>query len=655
MTQRTNITGTQRINIFKTAELAKELLKKPHNVTFTNLGGVINNNLANFNPVVSGDGKILAFTTPGKQGYDIYISSFNDTVWSAPKNISPALGSGKYMKTSSLSYDGTRCCLIWKIPRIRIFISATLKKAVGQRWNPSPKKLTANGMKPMAAFRPTGKHSISQATGRAGEGDLDIYRCILQGEVWSAPQNLGPEVNTPYNEETPFVSPDNKELYFSSEGHNGMGGYDVYRYDLHDPGSVAVNLGYPVNTTENNLFYVPYGDGSTAFYAFRGEDTYGGRDIYKVKVIPDVVEEPVATVTPEIPVIENEEAMVAVETEPLATVDTIKLKTPDEAAIVPEAAANEPEAAVIVPVTAAIVTVAAAISPEAAVTETPVPEAVVIGSVAVAAEPVSVLAEPVSDVPESLAVAAEPVTVLAEPVSEPIPMEVTPEVAENLPVIPEPETLPEAVIHEPESLPTAAIPESETSKEVIAVKPVTIPGEPAATRTEEPVPVKTEISALTVETAPETGNMAGRAKSYTIQFMALKNPVDLQYFKGLSDISLTLNKDEWYRYTFLTTTDSVRADRIKRDLVSKGFTDAFIRRKPIIPRFTIQVMAVPGPVTDLKTFSNLPEITVRKDSDTFCRYTTGWFETKDDARNALAQIKSLGYTTAFVRKVKTLQ
>ncbi len=66
-------------------------------------------------------------------------------------------------------------------------------------------------------------------------------------------------------------------------------------------------------------------------------------------------------------------------------------------------------------------------------------------------------------------------------------------------------------------------------------------------------------------------------------------------------------------------------------------------------------MAVPGPVTDLNVFSNLPEISVRKDSDKFCRYTTGWYETRDDARNALAQIKSLGYPKAFVRKVKTLQ
>ncbi len=79
----------------RNCQFAKELLKKPHNVTFTNLGNVINNNLANFNPVVSGDGKILAFTSPGKQGYDIYISSFNDTCVVCAKEYIPGSGSGK--------------------------------------------------------------------------------------------------------------------------------------------------------------------------------------------------------------------------------------------------------------------------------------------------------------------------------------------------------------------------------------------------------------------------------------------------------------------------------------------------------------------------------------------------------------------------------
>jgi hypothetical protein len=176
----------------------------------------------------------------------------------------------------------------------------------------------------------------------------------------------------------------------------------------------------------------------------------------------------------------------------------------------------------------------------------------------------------------------------------------------------------------------------------------------ASTAMQEAVVVP-EAAAVVQESMAEPEEEPGKAKSYTIQFMALRKPVDLQYFREFSDISVTLGEDQWYRYTWMTTTDSLQADQIKRDLVTKGFTDAFIRRKPIVPRYTVQVMAVPGPVTDLNTFSNLHEISARKYSDKFCRYTTGWYENRDEARNALAQIKSLGYPKAFVRKVKTLQ
>ena len=61
-----------------------------------------------------------------------------------------------------------------------------------------------------------------------------------------------------------------------------MGGYDVFRYDFTHPEKGVVNMGYPINTTDNNLFYLPAGDGSTAYYSFLGPDSYGGRDIYLV-------------------------------------------------------------------------------------------------------------------------------------------------------------------------------------------------------------------------------------------------------------------------------------------------------------------------------------------------------------------------------------
>jgi len=538
----------------RNCQLAAELLKKPHNVTFTNLGNVINNNLANFNPVVSGDGKILAFTSPGKQGYDIFISSFNDSVWSVPRNISPALGGGKYMKTSSLSFDGNTLLLDLEDPENSDLYTSYFKKGRWTKAEPLSKEINSKWNETNGSFSADGRTLYFTSNRKGGEGDLDIYRSTLQGEVWSAPQNLGAEVNTPYNEETPFVSADHKELYFSSEGHTGIGGYDVFRYDLSGQAKGVVNLGYPVNTTDNNLFYVPSGDGSTAYYAFRGPDSYGGRDIYQVTVIPDPPEPEPMTVVPEAVAAQPEPEKLAAEPEVTAV-------EPETAAVEPEVGAEEPEAGTVAT------------------------------DVAVVPAAVSVQPDP------------EPVTVAAAGNTEAVTAEGEPEAVAVSAFKPDPEVI-------------------------------------------QPEPA---------EVAPRPVEEAGKARSYTVQFMALKKPVDIQYFRNLSDISITLGHDDWYRYTWITTTDSLVADKMKNDLVNKGFADAFIRRKSIVPHFTVQVMAVPGPVTDLKVFANLPEISVRKDSDKFCRYTTGWFETKDDARNALAQVRSMGYPKAFVRKVKTLQ
>ena len=139
-----------------------------------------------------------------------------------------------------------------------------------------------------------------------------------------------------------------------------------------------------------------------------------------------------------------------------------------------------------------------------------------------------------------------------------------------------------------------------------------------------------------------------KPRSYTVQFMALRKPVDLQYFTGLTDISVTYCPDAWYRYTWITTTDSVKAARIRKDLVNKGYTDAFIRRKSIVPHFTIQVMAVPGPVTDLTRFSNLPEISVRREATNFAGILPVDMRPRMMPGMHWNRSRSLGYKNAFV-------
>jgi hypothetical protein len=100
------------------------------------------------------------------------------------------------------------------------------------------------------------------------------------------------------------------------------------------------------------------------------------------------------------------------------------------------------------------------------------------------------------------------------------------------------------------------------------------------------------------------------------------------------------------------TTDRDEAEKLLADLKSKGYQDAFIKPHFINPLFTIQVMAVPGPVVSLDRFANLPAINVTKGSDSFCRYSTGEFSTKEEAMAILGKIKELGYRKAFITGIK---
>ena len=230
---------------------------------------------------------------PGRQGYDIFLSTMTDNVWSAPRNMTTVLGTGKYMKTCDLSYDGLTLLLtLDDFMNADIYMSR-FNKGKWSKVEPLGKEINTKGNETHASLSADGKVLYFTSNRKGGEGDMDIYKSEQDEKGgWGKAVNLGPAVNTPYNEETPFVTDDGKKLFFSSEGHDGMGGYDIFSYDLSNPGAGAINAGYPLNTTDNDLFFVPWGDGTTGYYSFRGNDSYGGRDIYQVFLLErPVVEE----------------------------------------------------------------------------------------------------------------------------------------------------------------------------------------------------------------------------------------------------------------------------------------------------------------------------------------------------------------------------
>jgi tetratricopeptide (TPR) repeat protein len=516
--------------------LARHMLQHPVLLESNNLGGVVNNEKPNFNAVVSGDGRLLLYTSPGRQGYEIFQAVRSDTGWTVPKNITSVLGTGKYMKTCDLSYDGLTLLLALEDPENSDVFISHFNKGRWSKVEPLGKNINGKSQETHASLSFDNTVLYFTSNRKGGEGDLDIYKSVLDSKgEWGKAVNLGPEVNTPFNEETPFVTDDDQVLYFSSEGHDGIGGYDVFRYDLKSFGSVTENLGYPVNTTDNNLFYYPADNGKSAYYAFTGENTFGARDIYQVTVKE-------APPEPEMLALAEPEAPEVVPVDPANTVDSTTLM-----------AVAEPQ------VTAPVVMAAVAELPQ---------------------ETVSAVTEEPAEVPAEV-----------------------------------PEEVPENVIAEAPENVTAEVP----------VNPV-------------------------VYTPADAGT-----GSYTIQIMALRKPVDLNRFRGLSGLAVAYNSDRWYRYTLGSTTQEQEASRILTDLIAKGYRDAFIRRKNVIPLFTIQVMAVPGPVVDLSAFGNLSEISARKGVDSFCRYTTGEFETFEDARAGLQKVRESGYPKAFVTRIKTPQ
>lgn len=100
---------------------------------------------------------------------------------------------------------------------------------------------------------------------------------------WAAPFNLGPAINTAYDEDAPFVHPLTNTLFFSSEGHTNMGGFDIFKSNYDETGKFSnpENLGSPINTSDDDLFFVLNADGSTGYFSSEREGGYGSQDIYK--------------------------------------------------------------------------------------------------------------------------------------------------------------------------------------------------------------------------------------------------------------------------------------------------------------------------------------------------------------------------------------
>lgn len=266
-------------------DMAKKFIANPVYYKEENIGDLFNDEKDNFNPLISADGKSFAYMVSLKF-YDAVMFSRNvNGNWTAPVNITPELQSDGDFYVSCLSADGNLLFLSRDDDyNSDIYFSAydgkSWSKAVLLNKNINTRYWESHGF-----ISEDGNQLVFASDRPGGYGGLDLYISHKEGDDWGPAVNLGEEVNTPLNEDRPFLINNSRTLFFSSQGHESVGGYDLYTSELqpNNSWSKPKNLGYPVNTPDDNIFFMPTADGKSGYYSIlKEEGGFGKEDIYKI-------------------------------------------------------------------------------------------------------------------------------------------------------------------------------------------------------------------------------------------------------------------------------------------------------------------------------------------------------------------------------------
>ena len=294
----------------KQCELAQKMLKNPIDVKIVNAGNNINSQYDDYSPSVSQDGKTMILTSrrsdtkggqihPGDGKYfeDVYISRLDSATqaWSKSTPIAGKINTNGFDASMCIAPDGQVIYLYvniagktgsgdiwasklsssgkWASPKA-IKVSDDIKKTerVNSSYFESSATITGDGET---------MYFVSERPG--GQGNGDIYMAKKKGSAWGKAVNLGDLINTEFSEISVFVHPDGNTLFFSSKGHDNMGGLDIFKSVKKDgEWSKPQNLGVPINTINDDLHFILMADNKLAYYSSEKGTGIGGRDIYAI-------------------------------------------------------------------------------------------------------------------------------------------------------------------------------------------------------------------------------------------------------------------------------------------------------------------------------------------------------------------------------------
>ena len=287
---------------------ASEQIALPADVSIKNLGKDINSIWSEYVPIISSDEVFLLFTYRGVRSMgglqsvydggmqpdssreyceDIFYSYKIGNHWLIPDPIVENINTTAHDAAVALSADGQKLFIFKSTAKDNgdIYMS----RLEGNTWTTPvhlDKNINSNSWEGSCSLSADEKILYFSSERSGGFGGKDIWKSEIQPNgLWGKAINLGPIINTQYDEDGPFIHPDGEMLHYSSNGIKSMGGYDVFRTYLKEDGTWTKpdNLSYPLNTVDDDIYYVVSADGARGYYSSARAGGYGMQDIYEVK------------------------------------------------------------------------------------------------------------------------------------------------------------------------------------------------------------------------------------------------------------------------------------------------------------------------------------------------------------------------------------
>lgn len=281
-------------------ENAKLLMSKPVVMKISNLGITVNSSYPDYNPAISVDESTMIFTSrranstgglvyemDGHFFEDIYSSNkLPNNTWGEGKQLDLTINSVNHDACVGLSSEG-QTMIIYKDDGGGDLYYSQLSGSTWSKPISFGKSINTDSREACGNFSPDGNYLFFVSDKKGGFGGTDIYWSKKNTDgAWAAPVNMGKEVNTAEDEFSPYLNADGKTFYFSSQAHNSMGGFDIFQsiIDLSIAPLISVstptNLGYPINTVGDEIYFVWSADNKRAYFSSAREGGFGDKDLY---------------------------------------------------------------------------------------------------------------------------------------------------------------------------------------------------------------------------------------------------------------------------------------------------------------------------------------------------------------------------------------